>query len=48
MSAITAADIERAQAILRAWRSRARARGNKEAQEDVVHLMRVVSGLYSG
>lgn len=48
MSTITTEDIERAQKILRAWRSRARAQGNRGAQGDVEHLMRVIDGLYSG
>jgi hypothetical protein len=45
---VTAEDIERAQKILRGWRSRAQARGNKQALEDVEHIMRVIKGLYAG
>ena len=45
---ITAADIERAQKILRAWRDHAKRNQNKKAQQDVEHIMRVLDGLYTG
>lgn len=48
MSGITTDDITRAQRILRAWRERAKRLGNKGAQQDVEHIMRVLDGLYTG
>ncbi len=45
---ITAEDISRAQEILRRWHTAAIGKGNKEAQADIRHLMRVLSRLYTG
>lgn len=45
---ITTEDIKRAQEILRRWRSAAIGKNNKEAQEDVEHIMCVISQLYTG
>lgn len=41
-------DIIKAQEILRKWRTNAMSRGNKQAQEDVEHVMTVVEALYKG
>jgi len=46
MPAITAADITKAQAILRKWRTSAKNNGKTEAVAEIEHIMRVVSGLY--
>ena len=44
---ITAADIARAQGILRRWLEHARRTANKQAEADTRLLMRVLSGLYT-
>ena len=47
MKPVTAADIKRAQEILRAYRSHAVGAQNAKAQDDVEHLMHVIQGLYA-
>ena len=44
---MTVADVVQAQRILRSWRSRAKAQGNKQALADVEHIMRVLGELYA-
>lgn len=47
MSAVTAADILRAQAILRKWHEAAKRQGKDEAVKEIEHVMRTLSGLYA-
>ncbi len=45
---ITLVGLVRAKRILRSWRSRAKAKGNKQGLEDVELIMKVMSELYTG